>query len=275
MPELPELEVVKDFLVEHLVGRRIDGVEVLRPIVVRNLTQDDFVSQLMGRRFTEVVRRGKYLLLSLDDLHLVIAPMLSGRLYWCSPTAKRLVKTFIMFHLEGGIDLRYVDDKQMGKVYLTSDFALVPGFAGQGPEALEVSLDTFEQRLRARRGEIKGILTSQAFLAGIGNAYADEILFRAGLYPFRRRTSLSQEEIGQLHQAMRGVLLESTDSVREQMGKDIHLKPREFMVVHGKGGTPCPQCGTPISEIRSRGRATNFCRSCQSGIMIGPTRSLR
>ena len=275
MPELPELEVTKEFLQEQVVGRRIEKVEVLRPIVVRNLTDLDLVSHLEGQAFTEVGRRGKYLIFSLDALYLVINPMLSGRLYFCLSTERRLAKTFVIWHLQDGIDLRYVDEKQMGKIYLTPDLSLVPGFARQGPEALEVTFETFEERLRRYRGETKGILTNQAFLAGIGNAYADEILFRAGIYPFKKRPRLSKEEMERLYEAMRGVLLENIHRLQEEMGDRIHLKFRDFLAVHGKGGSPCPRCGTPISEVRARGRLTNFCRSCQPGIMIGRSRSLR
>lgn len=274
MPELPELEVVKDFLIEHLVGRRIEKVEVLRPIVLRNLIDLDFTS-LEGRAFTQVGRRGKFLIFSLDALYVVINPMLSGRLYFCPSTERRLAKTFVIWHLQGGIDLRYVDEKQMGKVYLTSDLSLVPGFAMQGPEALEVTFETFKERLRRHRGEIKGVLVNQAFVAGIGNAYADEILFRAGVYPFKRRPRLTGEEIERLYESMHAVLEENIVAIRERMGDQIHLKFRDDLAVHGKGGSPCPRCGTPISEVRARGRLTNFCRSCQPGIMISHSRSLR
>jgi len=274
MPELPELEVGKEFLQEHLVGRTIERVEVLRPIVVRKLSDLDFTC-LEGEAFTEVRRRGKFLIFFLDGLYLVINAMLSGRLYFCLPTERRLAKTFVIWRLKDGMDLRYVDEKQMGKIYLTPDLSLVPGFAVQGPEALEVTFEAFKERLKRHRGEVKGVLINQAFVAGIGNAYADEILFRAGVYPFKRRPRLTGEEIRRLHEAMRAVLEESIATIRERMGDQIHLKFRDFLAVHGKGGSPCPRCGTPISEVRARGRLTNFCRSCQPGIMIGRSRDLK
>ena len=112
------------------------------------------------------------------------------------------------------------------------------------------------------------MLANQAILAGIGNAYADEILFKARLYPFRKRPSLSGEEVESLYQAMRRVLLEAILVLRERVGDDIDVKIRDFLSVHGKGGSPCPRCGTPISEIKARNRLTNFCRNCQPGRMI-------
>lgn len=272
MPELPDLEVIKEHLERVLPGQRIEGVELLRPLVVRNLLQRDFVSALEGRELSGVRRRGKFLLLDLESGEkLVVNPMLAGRLHYCEPNERRQKKTFVILHLSGGMDLRYVDAKAMGKVYLTTDPNLIPGFARQGPEALdpELTLEAFQDRLRRRRGEIKGVLTNQAVLAGIGNAYADEILFRAELYPFRKRPSLSAEEVERLHDAIRSVLSEAIVTLRGRVGDEIDVKVRDFLQVHGKGGTPCPRCGTIISEIRARNRLTNFCRTCQPGTMIG------
>jgi len=272
MPELPDLEVVKEYLQDHLPGQRIETVELLRPIVVRNLTAEDLVSSLRGQELIAVRRRGKFLLLELEGGEkLVINPMLAGRLQYCQRHERRRAKTFLVLQLSGGMDLRYVDDRAMGKIYLTREADLVPGFATQGPEALDprFTFEAFRERLRRRRGEIKGILTNQVFLAGIGSAYADEILFRAGLYPFRKRPSLSAEEVEQLYHAIPSVLSEAIITLRERVGDEIHVEVRDFLRVHGRGGSHCPRCGTIISEIKARGRLTNFCRTCQPGRMIG------
>lgn len=271
MPELPDLEVVKEYLQRRLPGQRIETVEVLRPIVMRNLTDQDADAALADRGFLEVSRRGKFLVLALEDgLKLVVTPMLAGRLQYCRRSERHRARTYVVLQLSSGMDIRYVDDKAMGKVYLTREAGMVPGFEGQGPEALdpELTLEVFEERLRRRRGELKGILTNQGFLAGIGNAYADEILFRAGLYPFRKRPSLSPAELGRLHRAIPAVLCEAVSVLRERMGHDIDEEVRDFLQVHGKGGAPCPRCGTVISQVRARGRLTNFCRACQPGRMV-------
>ena len=118
------------------------------------------------------------------------------------------------------------------------------------------------------RGEIKGILTRGEFVAGIGNDYADEILWNARLHPYRKRTQLTPEEIERLYHAMQATLRESVDKVRAEMGDAIHLKPREFLSVHMKSGEPCPRCGTPISLVGANQRITNFCRTCQPGGLI-------
>ena len=137
-----------------------------------------------------------------------------------------------------------------------------------GPEPLVVSLDEFRQRLRPFRGEIKGILTRSEFVAGVGNAYADEILWAARLHPYRKRAQLIPEEIDRLYAAMRATLLDAIEKVRAEIGEAIHLEPREFMAVHMNTGEPCPRCGSPISLVGANQRITNFCRTCQPGGLI-------
>ena len=117
-------------------------------------------------------------------------------------------------------------------------------------------------------GEIKGVLTRGRAVVGIGNAYADEICFAARVHPYRKRTSLSEDEIERLYEAMQSVLRDAIAALRERVDTDIHREVRDFLAVHGKGGQPCPVCGTTISEIKARGRLTNFCRACQPGGLL-------
>ncbi len=274
MPELPELEVVREVLQRRVVGQTITRVEVLPPggpIVVRDLTHSDFAESLTGAAITDVVRRGKFLVFSFTAeprLYLVLNPKLTGRLQLAAPTEKRHAKTHVVFALAGSDQLRYVDQKMMGQLYLTHDLSQVPDYAGMGPEALAISRDDFRARLRPFRGEIKGLLTRGEFVAGIGNAYADEILWAARLHPYRKRTQLTPEEIDRLHEGMRITLLNAIEKVRAEMGENIHLKPRDFMAVHMKTGEPCPRCGTSISLVGANQRITNFCRTCQPGGLI-------
>ncbi len=272
MPELPELEIVQQVLQRRVAGATIENVEVLPPggaIVVRDLTQSGFVQALTGATITSITRRGKFLLCAFDSpLYLVINPKLTGRLQLAAPTEKRLAKTHVVFSLSTGKELRYVDQKRMGQLYLTREPELVPGFAGMGPEPFDISLDEFRERLRPFRGEIKGVLTRGELVAGIGNAYADEILWNARLHPYRKRTQLTPEEIERLYHAMQATLRDATERVRAEMGESIHLKPRDFLSVHMKTGEPCPRCGTPISLVGANQRITNFCRTCQPGGLI-------
>jgi formamidopyrimidine-DNA glycosylase len=275
VPELPELEVIKEVLQRRVVGQQIAEVEVLPPggpIVTRDLTGLGFTPTLAGQTISGVNRRGKFLIFEFRDgetpLHLAINPKLTGRLQLAAPGDKRLAKTQVIFTLGNGAQLRYLDQKQMGQLYLTSKLDQAPEYSGLGPEALEISLEKFRERLKPFRGEIKGVLTRGEFVAGIGNAYADEILWTAQLYPFRKRTQLTSEEVDRLYEGMRTALLDAIERVRILMGENIHQEPREFMAVHMKTGQPCPRCGASISMIGANQRITNFCRHCQPGGLV-------
>jgi len=272
MPELPDLEIIKDVLARRLVGRRIGEVDVLRPLVVRVLepgaTPESF---LVGRTVAEVSRRAKFLRLALDDGGwIAINAMLAGRLRYTPATQRARVRDYVRIRFDDGGTLSYHDLKGMGKVYLTRHLDEIPGYAGMGPDALDPDLtaEGFLQRLRPFRGEIKGVLTRGEAVAGIGNAYADEILFEAGIYPFRKRTSLSKEEQLRLYGAMRDVLTRAIDVLRERVGERIDVEVRDFLAVHNRGGQPCPRCGHPISEVKVANRATSFCRTCQPGTLV-------
>lgn len=274
MPELPELEVVREVLNRRLGGREVQEVTVSPaggPIIVRDLTGRGFANSIRGARVQSIARRGKFLLFALGDPELTLAanPKLTGRFQLCPPGSKKAGPIHVTFHFAGpDEELRYIDQKKMGQLYLTADPTAIPTFNEMGPDALEVSSETFRQRLRAFRGEIKGILARERFLAGIGNAYADEILWAARIHPFRKRPSLSDEEIERLYTAMRETLLGSVEKVRQAMGEEVHRKPRDFFAVHMRGGDPCPRCGTTISAITANQRITNFCRTCQPGGLI-------
>lgn len=274
MPELPDLEIVTEVLQRRVAGRRIEDVEVPRPLVLR-APEDGQTPQtfLRGRVIQDIRRRGKLLLFALDDGGwMVVSPMLAGRLRLCPAQERLLRRDYLRLKLspDGAEELRYHDQEGMGKIYLTRDLASVPGYAELGPEALDpdLTLDAFRERLRPYRGEIKGVLTRGQAVAGIGNAYADEILFRAGLFPFRKRSSLSADEVAALYAAMRAVLSEAILVLRERVGEQIEVEVRDFLQVHNRKGQPCPRCGRPISEIKVAQRATNFCRHCQPGSLV-------
>jgi formamidopyrimidine-DNA glycosylase len=275
MPELPELEVACEVLQRRVVGRRITSVELIppgAPIVLRDLSGIGFTEALTSVVISEIRRRGKFLLFGLGSappaLFLAVNPKLTGRLQLAESSDKRLAKTHLVLEFKDEPQLRYVDQKRMGQLYLTRDLDRVPDYAGMGPEPLDVSLDDFRKRLRPFRGEIKGVLTRGQFLAGIGNAYADEILWAARLHPYRKRTQLTIGEIDRLFEATRTTLSDAVGKVREEMGEQIHLKPRDFFAVHMRTGQPCPRCGTPVSLVGANQRITNFCRTCQPGGLI-------
>ncbi len=274
MPELPELEIISEVLNRRIIGKQILDVKVLPPggaIVVRDLTLSSFEKSMTGKTFSGIHRRGKFLIFSFadsSDLFLAINPKLSGRLQLAGVSDKRLARTHVLWTLPDERQLRYQDQKQMGQVYLTNSLDVVPGYAGLGPEPFELTLDTFRQRLKSYSGEIKSLMTQGGLVAGIGNAYADEILWNAHIYPFRKRSQLSTAEMEQLYQSMQATLADAVVKVRQRMGEAIHTEPREFMSVHMKAGQPCPRCGGRISEVSANQRITNFCRTCQPGGLI-------
>ncbi len=272
MPELPDLEIIREVLTRRIVGQRIEEAEIVRPLVVRPLDPCISAEAFLTNQIVEsVARRGKFLLFVLSHGgRVAINLMLAGRLRYCPRQERCRVRDYVLLHFAHGWDVRYHDPMGMGKIYLTYDLDLIPGYAEMGPDALdpELSLERFIELLKPHRGEIKGILTRGQVAAGIGNAYADEILFRAGLYPFRKRTSLSRDETAALYQAMRDVLNEAIPALRERVGEEIHNEVRDFLQVHNRKGQPCPRCGQTISEIKVEQRATSFCRHCQPGSLL-------
>jgi len=194
--------------------------------------------------------------------------MLAGRLQWCLPSDKRAHRTCMILSLSDGHELRYVDLRLMGRIYLVKEDELgkIPQFAELGPDASspELTEPVFIERLKRFNGQIKNILTNQKFIAGIGNAYSDEILFAARINPFRKRATLSEAEMRTLYQAMRDVFAWATPLVEEAMQDDIPLQEvRHFLRVHRRGGQPCPNCGNPITDITAGNRVMSFCRHCQ------------
>ena len=283
MPEAPDLEVIKDYLNANLKDATVESCKILRPTVVRSLAEE-ITGDLPGRTFLDAQRRGKFLTLRFSGgRSLVINPMLTGALQHCQASVRVQKKTCVSLGLGGGMDLRYLDDRQMGKVYYIrngepgdngeaggdAQDELVPQYTGLGPDVLSgITLEDFRDRLKKFNGEIKGVLTRGAFISGIGNAYSDEILFAAGISPFKKCRALNPEELETLHTQCRQVLEEATETLRERMGSDIHKKVRDFLQVHNKGGQPCPKCGGNITQLNANQRITSYCRHCQPGLLI-------
>lgn len=273
MPEAPDLEVIKEVLDRRVKGLGIQEARVLKPLELRVLTPEGIAEDAAGRSFLDFSRRGKFLLMRLSgERMLVINPMLTGALRLCSPSERLAKRTAFTLSLSDGCELRYLDETQMGMAYYieSSRLAEIPRLGEQGLDVLDEypSLEEFKGGLRRSQGEIKGILTRGKFLAGIGNAYADEALFEAGIFPFKKRKALTEDDLARLHEAIPRVLRGAIEVLRERMGEDIHLKVRDFLRVHGKGGSPCPKCGGNITTIGANHRLTNYCRSCQPGMLL-------
>lgn len=271
MPEAPELEVVKDFLSENVVGVKIEAASVLKPSVLRSLC-GDLTMDIAEREIQRVERRGKFILLDIAGGRILsINPMLTGALQYCAPKRRVYKRTCLRFSLSNGNELRYIDDKQMGMVYYVDEdqAAEIPRLHEQGPDVLDdFTFEEFKGRLKRFHGEIKGVLTRGRVISGIGNAWSDEILFAAQIYPFKRRKALSEDELRRLHEQSRQVVVDAIPVVRETIGEDIHLKARDFLQVHNRGGQPCPRCGNTISQITANKRITSYCRRCQPGMLF-------
>jgi len=271
VPEAPDLEVIKEYLNRKVAGQSVSSVRVVKPTVVRSLA-GDLGSEVVGRRVEGFERRGKFLLAGLSgDRTLAINPMLTGALQYCEAKEKVMKRTCVALGLSGGRELRYLDEKQMGMVYYVDGKGLeeINRLEGQGPDVLSPgSFEEFKARIKPFYGEIKGALTNGRVLAGVGNAYADEILFVAGVYPFKKTRSLSEEELRRIYEKSREVVEEAIGVLRERVGDDIHVKVRDFLKVHNKGGKACPRCGGSITEVRANQRITSYCRRCQPGMLI-------
>ena len=295
MPELPDLSVVADALQASLVGRSIRVAQALAPLTIRGTPSE--LEALCDQRVRTVGRRGKFVLIELERDQIVINPMLTGRFQLATPETRRPTKTAVVLafgprltdpadaDLTTGaatwtsaatwlptaaaeVELRYRDPTQMGKVYLLPAQAdrAVPGLDGElGPDADDPTLTLEHWRVRIRRhpGELKNLLKNQAFVAGIGNAYSDEILHAARMLPFRRRATLAAEEIDDLYDAMRTTLDRAIGVLRDRVPPTFERQVRDFLAVHDKGGLACPRCGTRISQVSPGGFVTSFCRGCQ------------
>lgn len=250
-----------------LQGKTIQKAVVHNHLVLYGIEVRPFEDEVTGNVYEAVRADGKFLLISLSNgCEIVVNPMLAGR-FRLIERPKRPSKTDIFQLHSKNQTLRYTDRKQMSRVYLVKggDYSQVAEFNDRGPSALdpELKLAKFKQHLRSRRGQIKNILRNQKFVKGIGNAYADEILLYAGILPFRRKSSLSDEEVEQLYNAMRNVLMKFKGILEKRSLDEIALEKRDFMMVHNRGGGVCPLCGGRISEVTANRFKTNYCQTCQ------------
>ncbi|NPV59140.1 MAG: bifunctional DNA-formamidopyrimidine glycosylase/DNA-(apurinic or apyrimidinic site) lyase [Actinobacteria bacterium] len=272
MPELPEVEVIRRQLERELAGARIAGCEVMLPRLVSHPSLSGYRRGVKGRRILEVGRRGKYLLLELDgDRELVIHLGMTGSLLLASPREERPRHTHIVFHLEDGRDLLYVDPRTFGETALLwgGDRRPLRGLHNLGPEPLS---DEFtRERLRAAlsgRCRVKSALMDQSRVAGVGNIYADEALHRAGISPLRRAGDLGPEEAARLHRALREVLKEAIERGGSSVSDYVDLRGdrgdfQDAHRVYRRAGLPCPRCGAAILREVICGRGSYFCPSCQ------------
>ncbi|HEY83208.1 MAG TPA: bifunctional DNA-formamidopyrimidine glycosylase/DNA-(apurinic or apyrimidinic site) lyase [Dehalococcoidia bacterium] len=269
MPELPEVETVKNELAPHLIGHKFTDITLLWDKVVKQPSAEDFRSRLIGQEITGLSRRGKYLSIHLSrGDELVIHLKMSGSLLIGKGSSAPPKHTRAIIHLDGGTTIFFSDPRKFGAMWLVKDSSSITG--NLGPEPLEASFspEVLAKRLHNRQAPIKALLCDQSVIAGIGNMYADEALFYARIHPLRQGGSLSPEEIARLHQAIQQVLRTAIGNKGASMVN--YYRPSgetgtahfEFKVAH-QGGKNCPVCHSPIQRIKVRNRGTYFCPKCQ------------
>ena len=274
MPELPELEALRIRISPRVEGKLITAASVIpKKAHLLRYPVENFALELPARRILSLTRRGKHMVFATelggggDPRWLVINPMLGGRFQVAADGDPAPATEVFTLRIEGKQELRYLDFRDMGRIYWVRDCSKeVPAWDLQGPEADSVEsmgLDVFRKRLRRFRDELKDLLRNQEFLAGIGNAYSDEILFEARLLPLRRRASLRPEEEEALFRAIPLVLSRAVEAILANPNYEESKQDRTFMSVHKKGGKTCPRCGHRISQLGSNREPLNFCRGCQ------------
>jgi len=270
MPELPEVEALAQFLREHAVGRAVTRVDLASLAALK--TFDPPVHALHGRTVTTASRHGKFLDLDCDGLHLVTHLSRAGWLRWSDALAPAPPRPggkgpiAVRVHLDGpGFDLTEAGTQKRLAVYVTTDPSTVPGIAKLGPDALALSADDLAGILRGRSERLKTVLTDQSTIAGIGNAYSDEILHVAKLSPYAVAGRLSDEARERLAEAIQSVL---TDAVARSVGQAaarLKGEKRAGLRVHARTGLPCPVCGDTVREVSFADRSFQYCPTCQTG----------
>jgi formamidopyrimidine-DNA glycosylase len=278
LPELPDIAVYLDALERYIVGRRLTGVRLASPFLLRSV--DPPISAVHGSMVSGIGRRGKRIVIELAGDHfLVIHLMIAGRLRWRDAGAKIPGKVGLAaFDFDHGtLVFTEAGSKKRASLHLVQGGASLMQFDRGGLDVFETDLATFTDRLQHENRTLKRALTDPRILDGIGNAYSDEILHQARLSPVTRTHSLTPEAFERLWQATRNCLREWIDRLRQEVGDgfpDTVTAFRPGMAVHGRYGEPCPVCQAPVQRIRYANRETNYCARCQTGGKLLADRAL-
>jgi formamidopyrimidine-DNA glycosylase len=279
--ELPEVEVVRRDLEKEVVGRRVRGVEV-RPhrnamrVIRRHARRKEFADRLAGKKITKVDRKGKYVLLHLDDGDVLVVHFgMSGQFLRGTKRQSLPAHTHVVIEFQQGGDLRFIDPRTFGEMFVTSADEL-----GKVKELDHIAIDPLEDtftwqefsaELARRAAKLKSLLMDQKFVSGLGNIYSDEVLFAAGLRHDRMSDSLSSQEVRRLYRAIREVVQDAIryrgTTLDDEAYVDLFGKPGEFQTelkVYGRKGLACRRCRTPIDVVKISGRNSYFCPQCQS-----------
>ena len=273
MPELPEVQALCDFLAEQAGGQQVTRVELAAISALK--TFDPPLDALVGKTVTGCTRRGKYLQLNVDDLWMVLHLSRGGWVKWHDvmkpgpPTRPGKGPMALRVRLSGGggFDVTEAGTEKRLAVWVVRDPQEIEHVATLGPEVLDAdfTVEAFTALLREKQSQIKGVLTDQRLIAGVGNAYSDEALHIAKLSPFKPASKLTDEEAARLHAALIDVL---TDAVARSAGlpaKGLKSEKKSGMRVHGRTGEPCPECGDTVRQVSFSSKSLQYCPTCQTG----------
>ena len=269
MPELPDLLHIQAKLEARLRGRKVTAERLTSPVILRCLVRGN-LSLLLGRSLGEILRRSHFLVFRFEGLDLAVNPMLAGRFRLASPEDKDEGSLAFVLGFEDAGELRYLDDKSMGKAYLAAagDWKAIPGLDAGGIDILspQFTRERFVSLLKHRRDQVRAFLLDKKALDSLGNAYADEVLFAAGIHPKTWCRSLSHDDAVRLHDAIVEVM---RDAVAEVARRDepIEVKVRDFLKVRLKD--QCPRCGAKLRRAGVRGMDAYFCPRCQPATRSG------
>ncbi|MFP5218357.1 MAG: Fpg/Nei family DNA glycosylase [Actinomycetes bacterium] len=272
MPELPEVEALAAFLRERAVGRVVARVDVPGVHVLK--TYDPPPTALAGLELTGATRHGKFLDLDVSGLHLVVHLARAGWLHWRESLPTGMPKVgkgplAMRVHLDdgSGFDLTEQGTKKGLSVYLVKDPAEVPGVARLGIDVLDpaFTVDVLARLLEGQRAQVKGLLTDQSVLAGVGNAYSDEVLWEVGMSPFKPAASLTADDVARLHAALVGTIRDAVRRAEGLAAGTLKAEKKAGLSVHGRTGLPCPRCGDTVREVSFATKSLQYCPTCQTG----------
>ena len=272
MPELPEVQALSDFLDTRLDGLAITGVELGSVAVLK--TYDPAPDALVGLMVAGVGRHGKFVDIDCDGLHLIFHLARAGWLRWSETAPKALLRPGrspialrVRFSDDSGFDLTEAGTKKGLAVYLVESPAAVPGIATLGPDPLspDFTVQALAGILADRKKQLKGLLRDQSVIAGVGNAYSDEILHAAKMSPFALAGSLDEEAVARLHEAMLRTLHRAVAAASGKPAAELKDAKRAGMAVHGRAGQPCPVCGDTVREVSFADSSLQYCPTCQTG----------
>jgi formamidopyrimidine-DNA glycosylase len=278
MPELPDVVVYLEALDARILGQTLVRVRLLNPFLLRTAAPP--ISAVEGKRVTSLRRIGKRLVIGLEGkLFLVLHLMIAGRLRWSAAGGKApgRIGLAVFEFSNGTLVLTEAGTKRRASLHLVEGETALKAFDPGGLEVLDADLTAFSHRLQAENHTVKRSLTDPHIFSGIGNAYSDEILHRAGLSPIALTVQLTDEQVERLYRATRAVLTEWTEQLRAEAAGHFPEKVTAFrpnMAVHGRFGQPCPVCGTPVQRIVYAENETNYCARCQTGGKILADRAL-